>query len=176
MFFVKKSGLNFKQTLADPFFEPQFGERTPMADPLSTPPSGTTDKDLILVAEDSPPNRKILVHLLEKLGYQVEGYADGAATWEALTTGKLPKAPAAILSDIMMPGMDGLQLLKNLRESDQFKQIPFVLITAVSDKNYIVEAKSLKVDGYILKPVTFNKVTLKLQELFPAKKFPKLAG
>ncbi|MCB0362986.1 MAG: response regulator, partial [Bdellovibrionales bacterium] len=82
----------------------------------------------------------------------------------------------AILSDIMMPNMDGLGLLKHVREDSNYQEIPFVLITAVSDKDYIIQAKSLNVNGYILKPVTFQRVTTKLKELFPAKEFPKLAG
>ena len=53
--------------------------------------------------------------------------------------------------------------------------MPFVLVTAVSDRDYIIEAKSLDVNGYILKPVTFQRVTNKLKEIFPEKKFPKAA-
>ena len=71
----------------------------------------------------------------------------------------------------MMPNMDGLELLKSCRGDDNFKDIPFVLITAVSDREYILEAKELHVNGYILKPVTFQRVTTKLKELFPEKKF-----
>src|SRR6056297_1781706 len=123
-------------------------------------------KELIIVAEDSPPNRKILVHLLEKLGYEVEGYENGAKAIQALkdeSKGNL----VAILSDIMMPEMDGIEFLKEIRSNDSTKDLPFVLITAVSDKEYIVEAKAHQVNGYILKPVTFDRVTNKLKELFP---------
>jgi two-component system chemotaxis response regulator CheY len=76
----------------------------------------------------------------------------------------------------MMPEMDGIELLKNVRESARWKDLPFVLVTAVSDKDYIVSAKDYGVNGYILKPVTFHRVTAKLQELFPNKVFPKIAG
>lgn len=133
------------------------------------------EKECIVVAEDSPPNRKILVHLLEKLGYEVESCEDGKAAWEKLEGGEL-KNVVAVLSDIMMPNMDGLQLLKNVRSHDSFKDLPFVLITAVSDREYIMQAKEHKVNGYILKPVTFQRVTSKLKEIFPDKKFDKLAS
>ncbi len=115
----------------------------------STPP-----QDTILIAEDSPPNRKILGHLLQKLGFNV----------------------VAVISDIMMPNMDGIQLLRHVREHDKWKAIPFVRVTAVSDKEYIVQAKELDVSDYVLKPVTFQRVATKLQELFPDRKFPKLAA
>ena len=125
-----------------------------------------SQKECIVVAEDSPPNRKILVHLLEKLGYEVESCEDGKKAWERLESGEL-KNVVAILSDIMMPNMDGLQLLKNVRGHATFSSLPFVLITAVSDREYIMQAKEHKVNGYILKPVTFQRVTSKLKEIFP---------
>ncbi len=133
-------------------------------------------KERIIVVEDSPPNRKILVHLLQKLGYVVDGYEDGQKAWEALQKHEAHKDLVAVISDIMMPNMNGIDLLRKIRENSQFKSIPFLLVTAVSDKEYILEAKTLNVSGYILKPVTFQRVTGKLTELFPLKKFPKLAA
>ena len=80
----------------------------------------------------------------------------------------------AVISDIMMPTMDGIQLLRNVRGKENLKTIPFVLVTALSEKEYIVQARELNVNGYILKPVTFQRVTSKLQELFPERALPKL--
>lgn len=131
------------------------------------------DKEYIVVAEDSPPNRNILVHLLKKLGYEVIEGEDGASALQAMEDHSEANI-VAVLSDIMMPNLSGLEFLKKVRESDRFKETPFVLITAVADKDYIIEAKSLSVNGYILKPVTFDRVSSKLKELFPDKKFPKI--
>ena len=135
----------------------------------------STASEKIIVAEDSPPNRKILVHLLEKLGYKVEGCENGEKAWAAVQDSDNENL-VAVISDIMMPTMNGIELLKNIRESDKYKNLPVLLVTAVSDKEYILEAKSLSVNGYILKPVTFQRVTGKLSELFPDKKFPKMAA
>jgi two-component system chemotaxis response regulator CheY len=77
---------------------------------------------------------------------------------------------------MMMPVMDGLTLLKTVRESAQGKSIPIVLITAVSDKDLILQAKNLSVNGYILKPVTSQRVESKMKELFPSRTFPKLVA
>ena len=131
------------------------------------------NKEVIVVAEDSPPNRNILIHLLKKLDYAVIEGEDGEAAYNAMeahTGGPI----VAVLSDIMMPNMNGIEFLKKVRDSEKYKDLPFVLITAVADKEYIIEAKSLAVNGYILKPVTFDRVSGKLKELFPNKKFPKL--
>ena len=128
----------------------------------------------ILVVEDSPPNRTILVHLLRKLGFNVIECADGATAWEILQN--QDTKVEAILSDLMMPGLDGIQLLEKVRSDSRHNGVPFVLVTAVNDKNKIVNAKSQRVSGYILKPVTFQRVTAKLQELFPGYQFPKAAS
>lgn len=139
--------------------------------------SAEPPKDIIVVAEDSPPNRTILVHLLKKLGFAVIECADGELAYKELEDAHNKKLPVvAVLSDIMMPKMDGVQLLKKVREHAAFKDLPFVLITAVAEKEYIVQAKSMNVNGYVLKPVTFQRVLSKLTELFPQKTFPKLAG
>lgn len=137
----------------------------------------STSPEVIVVAEDSAPNRTILVHLLRKLGFDVIECPDGElAKNELLKATEAGKNVVAILSDIMMPKMDGLALLEFVRGEEKLKTIPFVLVTAVSDKDHIVKAKTLNVNGYILKPVTFQRVTTKLEELMPGKKFPKLAG
>lgn len=130
-------------------------------------------REKIIIAEDSPPNRKILSHLLEKLGFQVIACEHGQEAWEKLLENR---DTVAIISDIMMPTMDGIQLLRSVREHAELKDLPVVLVTAVSEKDYIVQARELNVNGYILKPVTFGRVASKLQEMFPQKTFPKLAG
>src|SRR5258707_574302 len=117
-------------------------------------------QDTIIVAEDSPPNRKILAHLLQKLGFKVLAYENGSLAWTALNSGEHPQV-VAIISDIMMPVMDGLQLLRHVRAQDSTAKLPFVLVTAVAEKHYIAQAKDLQVNGYILKPVTFQRVTAK---------------
>lgn len=132
-------------------------------------------KETIVVAEDSAPNRKILCHLLEKLGYDVVSCEDGSVAWDKIQKGEVDNL-VAVISDIMMPNKDGIQLLEHVRKESENKDLPFVLVTAVSEKEYIIQAKDLNVNGYILKPVSFAKVTKKLSELFPGKEFPKLAG
>lgn len=131
--------------------------------------------ETIIIAEDSVHNQKILQHLVAKLGYIVIACNNGLEAWEKLHDPEV-KNIVAILSDMMMPVEDGLTLLKKVRESEKFKELPFVLVTAVSDKDQILNAKNLKVNGYILKPVTFPRVTAKLKELFPKRAFPNVAA
>lgn len=130
------------------------------------------EKSSILVAEDSKPNRTILVNILEKLGFDVDACANGSLAWEAFSK---EKSYLCVLSDIMMPEMNGIELLEKVRLESEKKETPFVLVTAVSDKEHIVRAKELEVNGYILKPITADLVLQKLQSLFPDMelKFPK---
>lgn len=146
-----------------------------MSDDNQTKDPNAEPKETILVAEDSLPNRKILTHLLTKLGYNVEACEDGRVAREKLEAGDIENL-VVIISDIMMPNEDGLQLLEYTRGNEKYKDIPFFLATAVSDKDYIMKAKSFNVNGYILKPLTFQRITAKLQELFPDKRFPKMAS
>ena len=134
------------------------------------------NSEYIIVAEDSAPNRTILVLLLRKLGFKVFECEDGGVAWKAMQEHGPSKKIVAIVSDLMMPNMDGLELLRRTRADEKYKDLPFVLVTAVSDKDYIFEAKNLKVNGYILKPVTYKRVASKLQEIFPEKKFPQIAS
>lgn len=138
-------------------------------------PANELQDEYVVVAEDSAPNRMILVLLLKKLGYHVIECADGDVAWRAVRENK-ERRIVAVISDLMMPKMDGLELLRRVRNFDATHDLPFVLVTAVSDKDYIQEARTLNVSGYILKPVTYKRVFAKLQEIFPGRQFPSLAG
>ena len=132
-------------------------------------------EEYVVVAEDSPPNRTILVLLLKKLGYKVLECEDGEIAWTMMQKNK-DKNIVAVISDMMMPNMDGMELLRRVRGTEGLEKLPFIFVTAISEKDYIYEAKSLKANGYILKPVTYSRVTQKLKELFPQKTFPKVAA
>ncbi len=142
---------------------------------MSQEQGSNTVEEYVVVAEDSPPNRTILVLLLKKLGYKVLECEDGEIAWAHIQKNS-DKNIVAVISDMMMPNMDGMELLRRVRGSEQFEKLPFVFVTAISEKDYIFEAKNLKANGYILKPVTYNRVTQKLKELFPNRQFPNVAA
>jgi CheY-like chemotaxis protein len=135
----------------------------------------STQIETIIVAEDSLPNRKILQLLLTKMNYNVFAYSNGKEAWERIKDPATPNI-VAVLSDLMMPEEDGMSLLKKIRADEQTKHLPFVFVTAVSDKDLVKMAKNYGVQGYILKPVTYLRVSSKLQELFPTRIFPKVAS
>jgi two-component system, chemotaxis family, chemotaxis protein CheY len=142
---------------------------------MSQPVSVESSEEYVVVAEDSPPNRTILVLLLKKLGFKVFECEDGEVAWTIMEKNR-DKNIVAVISDIMMPNIDGMGLLRRTRDDNTYSSIPFVFVTAVSEKDYIFEAKNLKANGYILKPVTYQRVAQKMKEIFPNKKLPSLAG
>ncbi|MFK8138569.1 MAG: response regulator [Bdellovibrionales bacterium] len=133
-------------------------------------------KKSIVLVEDSPTNRTVIKHLLLKLDFKVIECENGRVAWEAMDAESEKEDIVAIISDIMMPEMDGIDLLEKTRSSEKWKDIPFVLVTAVMEKEQVLSAKKLGVDGYILKPVTFQRISAKLKEIFPEHKFPRVAA
>ena len=69
----------------------------------------------ILVAEDDAVTRKILAATLERLGWEVITASDGTAAWDTLETLGGENAPELVLLDVMMPGMDGIEICRKLR-------------------------------------------------------------
>ncbi|MFA5089182.1 MAG: response regulator [Candidatus Omnitrophota bacterium] len=104
------------------------------------------DKKKILIVEDEPEMLKLLVLELETEGYQVYQAEDGEAGLRAAREFR----PDVIISDVLMPRMDGNQFLKKLRESDFGKNIPFIVLTARGKMRDYFEV--VQVDGFIEKP------------------------
>src|SRR5688500_16215994 len=100
------------------------------------------------------------------MGFTVAEFENGKLAWDEFQN-KPAGTFSAVFSDIMMPEMDGLQFLKCVRTESASKDVPFILLTAVSDKESIAQAKAYAVSGYLLKPVSYDKVKKKLLEFFP---------
>lgn len=127
---------------------------TPM--PICPVKDKNIDKEKILVVEDNYDLRLFLEELLSE-DYQVVTAEHGQ---EALTILEKDKCDL-IVSDVMMPIMDGFKLLENLKSSDDYKQIPTIMLTARAGINDKLNALRIGVDDYILKP--FNEDELKVR-------------
>jgi two-component system, chemotaxis family, chemotaxis protein CheY len=126
----------------------------------------------VLVTDDSPDSSKLLKKFLEKMGFSVVESADGYQTMNILENGEVDDW-ACFVSDIKMPEMEGMELLKRVKSSEKHKDTPFILLTAVVDHDYIREAKELGVSGYIVKPISYDRVLKEFKELFPDHDFSK---
>jgi class 3 adenylate cyclase len=110
---------------------------------------------LILVVDDSETNRDILARRLARDGYKVECAADGAQALEAVGRRKFD----LVLLDIMMPGLNGYQVLERLKATHELRDIPVIMISALDEIDGIVRCIEMGAEDYLPKP--FNPVILR---------------
>jgi signal transduction histidine kinase len=126
-----------------------------------------TPKALILVVDDNPTNIKVLFDLLERTDYRVLVATDGESALQKLQL----IAPDLILLDVMMPGIDGFEVCRRLKQSEATHHIPVIFMTALSDETSKVKGLNLGAVDYITKPVQHDealariRIHLQLREL-----------
>ena len=103
---------------------------------------------MIWCVEDDPSIREIEVYALNSTGLGACGFADGAELWEALQNG----LPELVLLDVMLPGEDGVTILKRLRADERYRDIPVIMATAKGTEFDKVQSLDLGADDYITKP------------------------
>ena len=115
------------------------------------------DKNLpILIVDDYKTMLRIIRNLLKQIGFDnVEDATDGTEALQKLREKKF----GLIISDWNMEPMTGIELLREVREDDNLKKMPFIMVTAESKTENVVIAKEAGVSNYIVKP--FNAATLK---------------
>jgi len=102
----------------------------------------------ILVVEDSPTQAEQLKYILEKEGYHISVAHNGTEALSLLNKHK----PGIVISDIVMPEMDGYQLCRQMKAHENFKGIPVILLTALSDPKDVVKALECGADNFLTKP------------------------
>jgi len=110
----------------------------------------------ILIAEDDPIARRLLEAFLGKWGYDVVATCDGREAWEVLNE---PEAPNLVISDWMMPGMDGLELCRKIRKMERSDYIYFIILTAKGTKEDVILGLDAGADDFLIKP--FHQEELK---------------
>ena len=110
----------------------------------------------ILVVDDFQTMRRIIINLLRQLGFtNVVEAQDGQLALEKVKDDSID----LVISDWNMPNMTGLDFLKALRASEEYKDLPFIMVTAEGKKENVIAAVQAGVNNYIVKP--FNAATLK---------------
>jgi two-component system chemotaxis response regulator CheY len=117
----------------------------------------------ILVVDDFSTMRRIIKNILKQLEYtNVVDADDGTTAWEVLNKDKID----FIISDWNMPKMSGLELLKKVRSSEEFADMPFLMVTAEGQQENIIEAVQAGVSNYIVKPFTPETIEQKIEKIF----------
>jgi len=108
----------------------------------------------ILVVDDSSTVRKFVSVSLSMQGFRVVTAEDGMDALE-----KLPKEPIdLIITDLNMPNMDGMELIRTLRSNSTYHELPIIILTSLKEGNLRDESQALGIHSYLNKPFSLEKV------------------
>src|SRR5258707_10209048 len=110
----------------------------------------------VLVVDDEPIVREVVVRYLEQAGFDTREAEDGVAARELLEQ----KMPNAIVLDLMMPGMDGLELCRWIRARSD---VPVIMLTALGEETDRIVGLELGADDYITKPFSPRELTVRIK-------------
>ncbi len=125
---------------------------------------------MIWCVDDDRTIREIEVYTLEQTGFEARGFADGVSMLEALKS----EIPELIVLDIMMPEMDGLEVLKKLRSEAAYKDIPVIMATAKGTEMDKIGGLNSGADDYLVKPFGVMEMVARINAVLrrTAKKEP----
>lgn len=116
----------------------------------------------IIAVDDSPTMRRIIINTLKRAGY--ENVIEATDGKDALAKMKVEQVNF-VITDWNMPEMDGLAFVTQIRSTDEFKNLPVLMVTTRSVKEDIVEAMKAGVNNYIVKPFTPETLKAKIDQI-----------
>lgn len=115
----------------------------------------------ILVVDDDKTTRKLLGLHLKSKGYEVLTAENGLDAMEKLGTENIN----LVVTDMNMPYMDGIELTKNLRADDKWREIPIVMVTTEADEDEMKRAYDTGVDDYLVKPANAQQLSDSIKKI-----------
>ncbi|MFC1537957.1 response regulator transcription factor [Candidatus Latescibacterota bacterium] len=115
----------------------------------------------IVLAEDEAHIARLITFKLEREGYEIHWAADGGSALEKVRE----VIPDLVLLDIMMPVMDGYEVLKHIKEEDSLKDIPVIMLTAKSQEQDIIKGFNLGSEDYIVKPFKPAELAARIKKI-----------
>ena len=103
---------------------------------------------MIWCVEDDASIRDIEVYALASTGFEAKGFEDGTSFWTALQA----EQPQLVVLDVMLPGIDGVELLKRMKASEELRNIPVIMATAKGTEYDKIQSLDLGADDYLVKP------------------------
>ena len=116
-------------------------------------------KDTILIIEDEPDIRELLKRSFEREGYRVHAAADGEAGLREATA----RRPAVVLLDLMLPGIDGLEVCRMLKSQADTQQSSVIMLTAKGEESDVVLGLELGADDYVTKPFSPKELVARVR-------------
>ncbi|HUX14424.1 MAG TPA: ATP-binding protein [Spirochaetia bacterium] len=115
----------------------------------------------VLYVEDNAELRDYVSRMLTRHGHDVQTASDGLEGWAAVQSWR----PDVVVSDVMMPGIDGLELIRYMKNSDDTKMIPVILITARSEIDAKIAGLESGADDYLPKPINIRELDARIRNL-----------
>ena len=118
-------------------------------------------KRKIIVAEDSVSIREAIAFGLEAAGYEVEKAENGAEALKKFDGSRID----LLLTDFHMPEMNGVELIRNVRGLEEYRNLPILVLTTENQKELILQAKEAGGTGWLSKPFSMEKLLLTVRRL-----------
>ena len=116
----------------------------------------------VLIVDDEPRIRDLIREHLQYAGFTCAEAGDGTQALAELAKGGID----LVILDIMMPGMDGPEVFRRMQEDERTQGIPVFFMTAVTDRDRVLECMEMNPEEYLVKPVSSSKLLKKLSDLF----------
>jgi diguanylate cyclase (GGDEF)-like protein len=126
----------------------------------------------LLLVDDEAMNRDVLQRRLTRAGYRILTAENGTEALEVADANRVD----LVLLDVMMPGMDGIETLRRLRQSRSVAELPVIMVTAKDDSNDVVEALDAGANDYVTKPVDFAVAQARIRTQLTARRADPLTG
>jgi response regulator RpfG family c-di-GMP phosphodiesterase/signal transduction histidine kinase len=124
-------------------------------------------QDRVLLVEDNVDLRSYISRMLTRFGHEVTTAADGLDGWEYVQN----HLPDIVISDIMMPRMDGYELARKIKGTEKTRRIPVILITAKPELESKLEGLGLGADDYLPKPINIRELDARIKNLVTTRNF-----
>ena len=122
------------------------------------------DLKRILIVDDEPKNQRVIKDFLAVLGHSSEPANDGLEALEKLKSGF-----DLVLLDVMMPGMDGFEVVRHIRENPEFSDIPVIMVTVLDDRETRLRAVEAGANDFINKPIDRTELSVRIESLLKMK-------
>ena len=127
-------------------------------------------KQIILIVDDQPQNIELLEAYLAPLGYEIITAENGELALEKISKLSID----LVLLDVMMPGMDGFEVTRRIRENNKHRLLPIILVTALREKEHRVMGIEVGCDDFISKPIDKLEVIARVKSLLKVKAYNDL--
>jgi len=117
-------------------------------------------KKVILVADDSPSIRKFVSFALTMKGFEIISASDGMEALEKLPAEKIN----LVITDLNMPNLDGFELIKAIRNNDEYREIPIIILSSLAGSEEIQKGMDCGANSYLIKPFDPKRIAYEVSK------------